>query len=139
MTRSSIILSGILGLLGTIILTTVAIFLASSGRVPILIESPFFTWALFLFLLLISLAEIPVMIYSMRRIIDGGHPKTKYIVLLTNFGYVLFAGVYAVPFILLTGKSTLELAAGVLLGALGFVRFISAVILIPGRESYEPK
>jgi hypothetical protein len=80
-----------------------------------------------LFLLVFSVAEIPVMIVAIRRMAASTNPRAKYVALLVNFGYIFFGAVYAVPFILLTGW--LEL--GTALASLSLVRFISALIYLP--------
>jgi hypothetical protein len=95
-----------------------------------------YVWGLFLFLIFFSLAEIPVMIFGMRRMAASLNPKAKYVVLITNAGYTFFASVYAAPFILLAGKSTFELAAGALMSALGLARFITTILFIPGANRH---
>ena len=131
MTRTNIITSGLLGLIGAIILVGGSLAIVVSGWIPILITRPIIIWPFFLVLLLFSVAEIPLMVYSMRRIAASNNAKAVYLVLVTNTGYTFFAGVYAAPFILLAARSTLELAAGALLGVLAFVRFISTLIFLP--------
>lgn len=137
MTRTSLVISGLLGLAGAVFLTTVSFLIVTSGWLPILLDSPLITWGLFLLLLFFSLAEIPVMVYSMQRIAASGNPKARYLIWLTNAGYTFFAAVYAAPFILLAGSSPPALAAGALLGALSLVRFISTIIFLPGDKPYE--
>ena len=90
--------------------------------------------ALRAFLLLFSVVEIPVMIYSMRRIAASPNPKAMYAALITNAGYTFFAAVYAAPFILLAGQSTVELTAGAMMGALSFVRFISSMVFLANAQ-----
>lgn len=137
MTRISLVASGLAGLAGAVVLTIACLLVVTSGWFPIFIENPLVIWSLFLLLLFFSLAEIPVMVYSMRRIAAGGNPKAKYLIWLTNTGYIFFAAVYAAPFILLAGSSFLLLAAGALLGALSVIRFISTLIFLPGDKTYE--
>ena len=137
MTRTSLVASGLAGLAGAVVLTIACLLVVTSGWFPIFIENPLVIWSLFLLLLFFSLAEIPVMVYSMRRIAASGNPKAKYLIWLTNTGYIFFAAVYAVPFILLAGSSFLLLAAGALLGALSVIRFISTLIFLPGDKTYE--
>ncbi len=134
MTRSSLVWTGLLGLSGGIILTLLAVGVMIQGWIPVLLSRPLFVWALFLFLLTLSVLEIPLMIFSMRRMIDSPNPRAKYVVLITNVAYVSFAAVYAAPFILLTGSSQLEIAAGLILGSLCIVRFISSVVFIPNEK-----
>lgn len=134
MSRSSVILTGFVGLVGAMLFTALCLFVMTSGWITPLLTRPIYVWGLFLFLLFFSVVEIPVMIFGMRRIAASANPKAKYIALLTNAGYTFFAAVYAAPFILLAGKSWLELASGVLLAALSIVRFGSAVIFLPNGK-----
>lgn len=131
MTRNSLIISGALGLLANVVLTAFCIFVMAAGWIPPLFQQSLLVFMLFLFLLFFSLAEIPVMIFGMRRMLASVNPKARYVVLVTNFGYTLFAGVYAAPFILLAGKSAFEMVIGALISTLGFIRFISALLFLP--------
>jgi hypothetical protein len=134
MSRSSVILTGLVGLVGTIILTAGCLFIMTSGWIRPFLNEAIHVWGLFLFLLFFSVAEIPVMVFGMRRMAASTNPKAKYMVLLANVGYTFFAGLYAVPFILLAGKSWLELAAGALMAALSLIRLSSAVIFLPNAK-----
>jgi hypothetical protein len=131
MTRNSLIISGALGLVANIALTAFCIFVMVAGWIPPLLHQPLPVFSLFIFLLFFSLAEIPVMILGMRRMLASVNPRARYVVLVVNFGYTLFAGVYAAPFILLAGKSAFEMVIGVLMSTLGFIRFISAMLFLP--------
>lgn len=137
MTRRSLIISGLVGVAGAVLLTGCALVIAASGWIPVLVTNPLLVWAIFLFLLFFSVAEIPLMVYGLERIAASNNPKAGYLALLTNTGYTFFAGVYAVPFILLAGKSIVELAAGAFLGALTFVRLISTLLFLPGDKPNE--
>lgn len=130
-TRHNLILTGLIGLMGAVVVTVVSVVLVTSGFIPVLITRPLLVWAIFFFLLAISITEIPLMVFGMRRMAAGNHAKARYLVLVTNMAYTLFAGIYAVPFILLAGGSTLALVAGSLLGALTLVRLISAALFVP--------
>jgi hypothetical protein len=134
MSRTSLLFTGLLGLAGGLVLTAFCLFVMLSGWIPPLVRDPFYVWLLFLFLLFFSVAEIPVMIVAMRRMAASPNPKAKYVVMVANAGYTLFAGVYAAPFILLAGHAMPELAAGALMSALGLVRFITAILFIPGAN-----
>ena len=134
MTRSSVVWTGLLGLSGGAILTLLSVAIMVQGWIPVLISRPLFVWALFLFVLTLSVLEIPVMVFSMQRMADSSNPRAKYVVQVTNVAYVSFAAVYAVPFIFLTGSSQLEIAAGLILGSLCFVRFISSVVFLPNAK-----
>lgn len=119
-------MTGLIGLAGAVILTALCLFLIIWDVIPVLVTSSVFAWGLFLFLLAFSLAEIPVMIFGIRRIAAGPNPRAKYVALLVIAGYVFFAAVYAAPFILLTGW----LGLGVVLAALSLARFITALVYL---------
>jgi hypothetical protein len=127
MSRNSLILTGSVGLIGAVIVTALCFMVIMWELIPILVTNWLYVWAILLFLLAFSLAEIPVMIIGMRRIAASANPKAKYVALLLNGGYVFFGAVYAVPFILLTGR----LGLGAALAFLSLVRFISAIVYLP--------
>ena len=127
MSRTSIVLSGLVGLIGAVMLTALCLFIMAQGWLPILVTRPIFVWGIFLFLAFFSIVEIPLMVYGIRYVATGANPKARYLALLTNAGYVFFAAVYAAPFILLTG----ELWLGAALAMLSVVRLIAAIIFLP--------
>ncbi len=131
MSRFSLISTGLPGLIGSMLLTFTCIFVMAQGLIPAIISRPLIVWGLFLFLLTFSVLEIPIMIFSMQKMIESVNPKAKYVVLLTNTAYTFFASVYAAPFILLTGQSSLEIAAGGALASLSIVRFITSLVFLP--------
>jgi hypothetical protein len=128
MSRPNIILTGSIGLAGAVIFTALCLFIMARGWIPALITRPMYVWGLFLFLMIFSIAEIPVMLIGLRRMTASANPKAKYVALLTNAGYSFFGAVYAAPFILLTGQFGL----GTAIAALSLIRFVSAVIFLPG-------
>jgi hypothetical protein len=127
MSRASIVLTGLVGLIGAVALTALCLFIMAQGWLPRLVSRPVFVWSIFLFLAFFSIVEIPLMIYAIRRLAVGANPKARYIALLTNVGYVFFAAVYAAPFILLTGGFWL----GSALAMLSVARLIAAIIYLP--------
>jgi hypothetical protein len=127
MSRPNIIITGAIGLIGAVILTAFCLFIMAQAWIPALVEQPVYAWGLFLFLTFFSIAEIPVMVFGIRRIAASVNPKAKYVALITIVGYTFFGAVYAAPFILLTGW----LALGSALAALCLVRFISVIIYLP--------
>ncbi len=129
MSRNRVILTSLIGLAGAVLLTALCLLAMVWNLIPPLVTDTVYAAGLLLFLLFFSLAEIPVMIVGMRRIAASANPKAKYVALLVNVGYVLFAAVYAAPFILLTGW----LGAGTALAALSIVRFASALIYLPNK------
>jgi hypothetical protein len=131
MNRRSVMATGLLGLLGSLVMTAGAIYVMAAGMIPALVSRPFFVWALFVFLLTFSLLEIPVMTFALRRMAISINPNARYVLLFTNAAYTMFGGVYALPFILLAGGSWRELLAGAGLASLSFVRFATSVVMIP--------
>ncbi len=130
MSRSSLILTGLAGLVGAIFLTALCLFITIQGWIPTLLSDPAFAWGLFLFLGAFSVAEIPVMIFGMRRILASHNPKAGYVTLFTNAAYTFFAAVYAAPFILLTGR----LWSGVALASLALARFLASLVFVPHEK-----
>ncbi len=127
MSRNSLILTGLIGLSGAVIVTALCLGVMIWELIPVLVTGSLYVWAIFLFLLIFSITEIPVMLMGMRRIAASANTKAKYVVLLVNCGYVFFGSVYAAPFILLTGW----LGLGAVLASLSLVRFISAIMYLP--------
>lgn len=130
MSRNNIIISGLIGLVGAVFLTAFCLLVVIQDWLPPLMTNTFFLVALFLFLAFFSAAEIPVMIFGMRRILAGDNPKAHYIVLFTNAAYTFFAAVYAVPFILLSGG----VLPGLALASLALARFVSSIVFLPHRK-----
>jgi hypothetical protein len=130
MKRNSVVITGLIGLIGAVILTALCLYTMAQGWISALLTNPTYVWGLFLFLAVFSVAEIPIMIFGMRRIATSANPKAKYVALLTNTGYTFFAAVYATPFILLTGY----LWSGAAMASLSLARFISAVIFLPTEK-----
>ena len=127
MSRNNLILTGLIGLLGAVLMTALALLVMQANLIPILVSRSLYGWGLFLFLLLFSIAEIPVMIIGMRRMAASHNSKAKYVTLVVNIGYVSFAAVYAIPFILLTGW----LGWGAALAGLTVIRFLSSILFLP--------
>jgi predicted small integral membrane protein len=129
MTRTSIALTALVGLVGAVVITGFCIYLVTQPWYPTIITNSSVILVLFLFLAVFSVAEIPLMIYGLRSIAASANPRAGIIVLITTAGYTLFAAVYATPLILLTEN----LWAGVALAGLSLVRFISAVTFLPPK------
>lgn len=85
-------------------------------------------WLLLGFLLFFSLAEIPLMIFGMRRMVDSDSGTR--LAILINAAFTFFAAVYAAPFLLLTGRVKIGLA----LASLCLFRFASALSFVPGSR-----
>ena len=120
--KGDIALSGIAGLIigGSVYLVTSWV----SAYLPFFIQGRIGVGIAFAVLLLIALAEMPMMVIAMRHMLHS--PSTpRAIVLGTNIGYTAFASVYACIFVLATGQNS----GGLALAALGIVRFLSGVFV----------
>jgi hypothetical protein len=125
--RSQLVLSGGMGLAGGAVLTGGTLFLLWRMELAPVITG-LGTWVLLGFLLLFSLAEIPVMIFGMRQMIIVAWGTR--LAVLTNGVFTSFAAVYAAPFLLLTGR----VGIGLGLASLGLVRFAGALLFVPDRQ-----
>jgi len=134
MTQRAIFLTGLAGFAGATLLTAASLFIMIQGWIPAVLQRPLFVWGLFLFLFTFSALEIPLTLFAIRRMAVDLSPRTKLLVLLTNAGYIFFAAVYALPFILLAGRSSTELTAGLLLALLSLARFISSMVFLPNEQ-----
>ena len=103
------------------------IYAVASGLstvIPILLQGNLLSAIAFALCLLISLIEIPVMIFGLRQMMHSATTPRRLIAGTFGF-YVMFAAVYASIFVLLTG----QIAWGVALVGLCFVRFASGLVL----------
>lgn len=131
MTRPSLLRSGALGLLLNAGATGLCIFIVRQGWLPALLPSPWLSGGLFIFLALISLAEIPLMIFGMRKMLDDERLRAGPLVAITHGAFVFFAAVYAAPQFLLTAS----LGPGLVLSGLGLIRWAAAyAFLQPSRQ-----
>jgi len=93
-----------------------------SARIPTLLQDTITMVVVFSIFLLISLAEMPMMLFGLRKMAQAtGTPRI--FVAGTFAVFVTFAAVYATVFALLTSGS----AGGHLLAALCVARFVSGV------------
>lgn len=113
------------------VLTGGAIFLVRGTglRPPV---TGLWTWALLGFLLLFSLAEIPLMLFGMRHMVSSASGAR--LATLTNAAFTFFAAVYAAPFLLLTGR----VGIGIMLAGLCLVRLAGALLFIPSPQPPAP-
>ncbi len=120
--RTSLVVAGLFGLL-----IAAGIYWgagAAAARVPILIQSSIGVAVAFAILLLISLAELPVMLFGLRQMARS--QATPRALLIGTFAvFVIFASVYASIFVVLTN----EFAWGLVLAALCVARFASGVLV----------
>jgi hypothetical protein len=124
------VFSGLVGLAACAAVAAAAVWLVAGGIVPILLPFPAVTFLLVLILGAFSLAEIPVMVFAMRRLVVE-RPGNRRVVVGLNALYVFFASVYAVPVLLLSGS----LVWGPLLCGLGIVRLIASLLLVREEQS----
>lgn len=95
---------------------------AVAARIPILVHGGVGVAIVFAILLLISLAEMPMMLFGLRQMArSSATPRVFLIGTYTIF--VVFASVYASIFVL----ATAEFALGLALAALCVARFVSGV------------
>lgn len=97
---------------------------AIAARIPIPVRGGIGVAIVFAILLLISLAEMPMMVYGLRQMARSATtPRALLIGTFTVF--VIFASVYASVFVLITG----EFAWGLALAALCLARFAGGMLL----------
>lgn len=123
-----------LGLLGCALLSVVSTWLVASGTVKVWLPFGWAALVLGLLLAAFSIAEIPVMVFAMRRLLVERPDNTRFVQGL-NALFVLFAAVYGIPLILLTGF----VGWGLALCALGLIRFgASLLFVVPPRREPAP-
>jgi hypothetical protein len=123
--RLSLLLSGLVGLLACALLAAVAAWLVTSGRIKALLPYPMVSLLFGLVFGGISLAEIPMMVFAMRRLM-AERKENRGVVLGLNVLFVFFAAVYGLPVLLFTGS----LGWGLALCALGLVRFVASLLFV---------
>ena len=126
--RRNLLMSGLGGLLAGGLLAIVAARLVITGVITPPLPWPPLTMLSVLVFGAFSLVEIPMMVFSMRRLL-AERPENQGVVMGLNAVYVFFAAVYGVPVLLLTGSMGWSLA----LCMLCVVRFITSLVFV--RES----
>jgi hypothetical protein len=124
--RKQIITTSLLGLTGAVILTALSLLVVTTNLVTPLLTHWLIVYILFGLFFLISLAEIPLMIFAMYQMASSSNPAASKALLITNSSYVLFGAIYGVAFILLTG----EFLPGLGLAALTLIRFVTAIVFL---------
>ncbi len=127
--RLNLLSAGLGGLLVGGLLASISVWLISSGTVRPPLSHPAVTLITALIFGAFSLAEIPMMIFAMRRLILE-RPGNYRIVMGLNALYVFFAVVYSVPVFLLAGS----MAWGLILCSLGLVRFATSIVFVSEPE-----
>jgi hypothetical protein len=129
-TRAGVLLSGAAGLVAAALLAGAAAWLVGSGRLKPLLPLPAIAILFAVVFGAISLAEIPIMVFAMRRLAVE-RPENRPVVLGLNALYVSFAAVYALPLFLLCGHVVL----GWVLSGLAALRLASSLLFV--REGDE--
>ncbi len=131
--RRDLLLTGVGGLLLAALLAAGAAWLVTSGTFKPPLPYPPIALLFAVLLGAFSLAEIPLMVYTIRRLeierrpgVNGDGQGNRPAVLGLNALYVFFAAVYAVPVMLFTGS----LGWGLALCSLAVVRLASSVAFV---------
>ena len=130
--RRTLFISGVLGLTANLLLTLLALALHGMDRLPAFASLP--AWGnLMLFFLLggFSLAEIPIMLFSLSKLAADPKGPPRTLLFAANALYVSFAAVYAGIYALFAR----DFASVALLSALGLVRFLSSLFLVKAPGS----
>jgi hypothetical protein len=127
--RYPLLISGVVGLVCNVLFFSLVAW-TRERFVPVIFDG----WLVLLPLSLclgFSVAEIPIMVFGLKRMASGRSPASLVLIALTNACYVFFAAVYAGIFVLLSGA----IIVGAGLSALGLVRFVSSLLFV--RPSLE--
>jgi hypothetical protein len=127
--RLNLLSAGLGGLLVGGLLASISVWLISSGTVRPPLSHPAVTLITVLIFGAFSLAEIPMMIFAMRRLILE-RPGNYRIVMGLNALYVFFAVVYSMPVFLIAGS----MLWGLILCSLGLVRFATSIVFVSEPE-----
>jgi hypothetical protein len=128
--RLNLLLAGLSGLLAGGLLAAICVWLIISETISPPLSHPAVTLISVLVFGGFSLAEIPMMVFAMRKLILE-RPGNHHVVMALNTLYVFFAAVYGVPVLLLAGSITW----GLILCSLGLVRFVTSLIFVSEPES----
>jgi len=133
--RPRLFLSGLIGLVAGGLLAAGSVWGVTQNIIPILLPLPLVALVMTILFGAVSLAEIPMMIYTMRRLVVE-RPTNHGFVLGLNALFVFFAAVYALPVLLLTGS----LGWGLALFCLSIVRFAASMAFVqPPAEQPSPQ
>lgn len=123
--RFNLLLAGLGGLMFGGLLSAISAWLISSGIIRPPLSHPAVTFITVLVFGGFSLAEIPLMVYAMRRLILE-RPSNHRIVLGINALYVFFAAIYSVPVFLLAGNKTW----GLIVCSFGLARLVTSLVFV---------
>jgi hypothetical protein len=130
--RRNLLLSGLGGLAACGLLTGVSAWLVSSGAIKALLPYPSVTLLLVLMFGGFSVAEIPLMVYAMRRLLAERRGNHGFVLGL-NALFCFFAAVYGAPVLLLTGN----LGWGLALCGLGVARLAASLLFATPPQARE--
>ena len=119
-------LAGLAGLVIGALLTGSSLWLVASGTLTPPLPYRIVEILLVIVLAAISLAEIPLMVFAIRRLASSSSGNSVRIAAVMNGLFVLFAAVYAVPVSLLTGN----VAWTLVLSALCIIRFATSMAFV---------
>lgn len=131
--RNSVALAGAGGLVPAALILAGGFFAAQAWIPAPLLPQIWAGWGLFALFGAISLAEIPVMIFGLRKLAAGHGSAAQWGALGGVAVFVLFAAVYALPNLLLGAKSLRWM--GVAIGAGSVLRYIAAVMFVPKAQN----
>jgi hypothetical protein len=123
--RRSLVVSGLVGLSACGLLAALGARLMASGTLEALLPHRLLVLLLGLVLGAFSLAEIPIMVFALRRLAVERRGNRGLVIGL-NALYVFFAAVYGLPVLLLTG----HLAWGLTLCSFGLLRFVTSLLFV---------
>jgi hypothetical protein len=139
--RRNLVWSGLAGLLACGLLALLAVWLAKDGVIKALLPYPAIILLLVLVFGAFSVAEIPMMVFAMRRLLVERRASVSHkrrgnegFVLGMNALFVFFAAVYGAPVLVLTGS----LGWGLALCALGIVRLAASLIFVIPPQAKDP-
>ena len=132
--RINVILSGGFGLVAGLVLMIICV---------VLNQVWFFKYALSIWLIgimffacfIMSLLEIPLMIYALRHMAKAEKSSVQNTMIILNGIFVFFAMVYAVPNLLFTHADVYWF--GAVLASLILLRFMASVIFLAGKKTDE--
>ena len=123
--RLYLLLSGLGGMLACGLLLGVSMWLVTAGILTPPLPFPAVALLVVIVFGAFSLAEIPMMIFVMRRLALE-RPENQRVVFGINALFVFFAAIYGVPVLLLTGS----MGGALTLCVLGLVRFATSLAFI---------
>ena len=129
LSRTKAAVSGGVGLAGVLVLTMGAMLIRPQQQwLPTLFDRTVIVWGIFLFLMALALAEIPLMVFGLRKVIDSKGSGAQNIGLIGNTIFVFFPVIYAMPNLLLTSVDSIWM--GLLIAGTSLIRFASALFFV---------